>query len=683
MKRLKTILRCNGLFYLLCIITILLTLIRIEIDIPSSYDLDTKKVVGEVLEYDIDGDYLKLTIDAKEKLIGRYYFKTKAEKELFIKSVDVYDTLRLDGELEEAEGSKDIYSFDYKRYLKSKNINYIIKIDKITLISKEKSFFKDIKCFLLKRNSNPYIKAFIFGNNKLILTDVMSSYQEIGISHLFAISGMHVGLLTLVISKLLMKLNIKEKSIFIIISLFLFFYLFITGVSPSILRAIFFYLFFSINKIYNLNIKGVNIFMLIFSISLLVNPYYIHEVSFLYSYTISFSLLLVGNKINNGSYFKRLFLTSLISFIVSIPITIYFFNQINILSVFYNMLFVPLISMVVFPLSIITYIIPFFEPIFNIFISLMEFLALKFNSISFSKLIFPSLPRYYYILYIIGVIIFISYFYNKKIISVLPIFLLALFNYLYPVFFNQNYLMFLDVGQGDSILIHSKNQTMLVDTGGVMNYSREKWQERKNKKSLTNYVTIPVLKKLGIRKIDYLVLTHGDFDHMGETLKLIKQYRVEDIYLNQGNFNLLEKKVIKKYRHVYQIREKEEIVLGNINIVQINKEFSDENDSSSILLMYYKNKKILLAGDASKKSEEYILNKYNIGKIDVLKIGHHGSKTSTSDELLKELRPSLAIISCGKNNRFNHPHKETIDKLKKYRIKYLRTDISGTIRIDL
>lgn len=668
---------------MLCIITILLTLIRIEIDIPSSYDLDTKKVVGEVLEYDIDGDYLKLTIDAKEKLIGRYYFKTKAEKELFIKSVDVYDTLRLDGELEEAEGSKDIYSFDYKRYLKSKNINYIIKIDKITLISKEKSFFKGIKCFLLKRNSNPYIKAFIFGNNKSIITDVMSSYQEIGISHLFAISGMHIGLLTLVISKLLIKLNIREKSIFIIISLFLFFYLFITGVSPSILRAIFFYLFFSINKIYNFNIKGVNIFLLIFSISLLVNPYYIHEVSFLYSYTISFSLLLVGNKINNGSYFKRLFLTSLISFIVSIPITIYFFNQINILSVFYNMLFVPLISMVVFPLSIITYIIPFFEPIFNIFISLMEFLALKFNSISFSKLIFPSLPRYYYILYIIGVIIFISYFYNKKIISVLPIFLLALFNYLYPVFFNQNYLMFLDVGQGDSILIHSKNQTMLVDTGGVMNYSREKWQERKNKKSLTNYVTIPVLKKLGIRKIDYLVLTHGDFDHMGETLKLIKQYRVEDIYLNQGNFNLLEKKVIKKYRHVYQIREKEEIVLGNINIVQINKEFSDENDSSSILLMYYKNKKILLAGDASKKSEEYILNKYNIGKIDVLKIGHHGSKTSTSDELLKELRPSLAIISCGKNNRFNHPHKETIDKLKKYRIKYLRTDISGTIRIDL
>ena len=665
---------------MLCIITVVLTLIRIEIDIPNSYDLDTKKVVGEVLEYDIDGDYLKLTIDANEKLIGRYYFKTKAEKELFIKSVDVYDTLRLNGELEEAEGSKDIYSFDYKQYLKSKNINYIIKIDKITLISKEKSFFKGIKCFLLKRNSNPYIKAFIFGNNKSIITDVMSSYQEIGISHLFAISGMHVGLLTLVISKLLMKLNIKEKSIFIIISLFLFFYLFITGVSPSILRAIFFYLFFSINKIYNLNIKGVNIFMLIFSISLLINPYYIHEVSFLYSYTISFSLLLVGNKINNDSYFKRLFLTSLISFIVSIPITIYFFNQINILSVFYNMLFVPLISMVVFPLSIITYIIPFFEPIFNIFVSLMEFLALKFNAISFSKLIFASLPRYYYILYIIGVIIFISYFYNKKIISVLPILLLALFNYLYPVFFNQNYLMFLDVGQGDSILIHSKDKTMLVDTGGVMNYSREKWQERKNKKSLTDYVTIPILKKLGIRKIDYLVLTHGDYDHMGEAINLVNNFKVDNVIFNCGEFNELEKELIKvldKKKIKYYSCIKELNIDNNKLYFLQTKEYDNENDNSNVIYTELDGYKFMFMGDAGVEKEKDILNKYNISGIDILKIGHHGSKTSSSKEFINEINPNYSIISVGKNNRYGHPNKEVLNNLSDSKI--YRTDQDGSI----
>ena len=683
MKKLRIILHCNKLFYLLCIMTIILTLVRIEFDIESCYNLKTKEIIGKVLEYDVDGNYLKLTINAKEKLIGRYYFKTKQEKIFFINNVDIYDTLRLNGTLEEAENSKDIYSFDYKKYLKGQNINYIIKIDKITLITKEKSSLQKVKCLLLKRNSNPYIKALIFGNNKSISKDVMLSYQELGISHLFAISGMHIGVLTLAISKLLKKLKLKEMPIFISTSGFLLFYLFITGISPSILRAIFFYMLFSLNKIYNLNIKGTNVFILIFSTSLLINPYYIHEVSFLYSYAISFSLLLLNNKINYDSYFKNLLLTSLISFIVSLPITIYFFNQINFFSVFYNLLFVPLISLVIFPLSIITYILPFIEPVFTFFITLLEFIALKLNLISFPKLIFPSLPRYYYILYIIGEIIFISYFYNRKRFKWLPIFLLLSFNYFYPVVFNQNYLMFLDVGQGDSILVHSKNKTMLVDTGGVVNYSKEKWQQRKNKNTLTDYVIIPTLKKMGIRKINEIVITHGDYDHMGELANIIKKYRVEDIYLNQGNFNSLERGIIKEYKNIYQIREKEKIKVGNINIIQINKEFSDDNDSSSVLLMYYKNKKILLTGDASKKTEEYILGKYNIGKIDVLKVGHHGSKTSTSEELLKELQPGLAIISCGKNNRFNHPNKETIDKLKEYKIKYLRTDISGTIKIEL
>ena len=109
--------------------------------------------------------------------------------------------------------------------------------------------------------------------------------------------------------------------------------------------------------------------------------------------------------------------------------------------------------------------------------------------------------------------------------------------------------MFLDVGQGDSILVHSKNKTMLVDTGGVVNYSKEKWQQRKNKNTLTDYVIIPTLKKMGIRKINEIVITHGDYDHMGELANIIKKYRVEDIYLNQGNFNSLERDIIKEYKN--------------------------------------------------------------------------------------------------------------------------------------
>ena len=163
----------------------------------------------------------------------------------------------------------------------------------------------------------------------------------------------------------------------------------------------------------------------------------------------------------------------------------------------------------------------------------------------------------------------------------------------------------------------------------------------------------------------------------------MRNFNVDKIYLNQGKFNSLEKKIIMNHKKTFQIAEKDLIKLGRISLIKLNKAFLDENDSSTILLMYYKNLKILLTGDASVKSEKYILDTYDLGHVDILKLGHHGSKTSTDEDLLKEIRPSLGLISCGKNNKFNHPHKVTIEKLKKYRVNYLRIDIEGSIKINL
>ena len=109
----------------------------------------------------------------------------------------------------------------------------------------------------------------------------------------------------------------------------------------------------------------------------------------------------------------------------------------------------------------------------------------------------------------------------------------------------------------------------------------------------------------------------------------------------------------------------------------------DENDSSQIYYVVFNKIKLLLTGDASKKSEEVLLNKYNLGNIDILKAGHHGSKTSTSEELIKEIEPKLVLISCGLDNKFKHPSTETIVLLNKYNIPYLRTDQDGSIMIDL
>lgn len=240
--------------------------------------------------------------------------------------------------------------------------------------------------------------------------------------------------------------------------------------------------------------------------------------------------------------------------------------------------------------------------------------------------------------------------------------------------------MFLDVGQGDSILIHSKDKTMLVDTGGVMNYSMEKWQERKNKKFLTNYVTIPVLKKLGIRKIDYLVLTHGDFDHMGEAINLVNNFKVEKVIFNCGEFNDLEKELIKvldKKKIPYYSCIKELNIDKNKLYFLQTKEYDNENDNSNVIYTELDGYKFMFMGDASIITEKEILDKYSLPDIDVLKVGHHGSKTSSGKEFINEINPKYSVISVGKNNRYGHPNKEVLDNLKNSKI--YRTDIDGSI----
>ena len=233
----------------------------------------------------------------------------------------------------------------------------------------------------------------------------------------------------------------------------------------------------------------------------------------------------------------------------------------------------------------------------------------------------------------------------------------------------------IDVGQGDSILIHSNNESILFDTGGKMSFSEEE------KSSIVLNTTIPLLKSLGIRKLKYLVLTHGDADHMGEAKYLIKNFNVENILINEGKLNYLEKELISLTSNVEVAKEGKYISCGDIDLVQLNTDLSDENDSSQVYYGKYNDITLLFTGDASLKSEDYILNNYDIGEIDILKVGHHGSKTSTGKKLLETIKPKYALISCGKDNKFGHPNESVLDNLADSKI--YRTDQAGSIMFEI
>lgn len=229
----------------------------------------------------------------------------------------------------------------------------------------------------------------------------------------------------------------------------------------------------------------------------------------------------------------------------------------------------------------------------------------------------------------------------------------------------------LDIGQGDSIILHINKETILIDTGG------------NTSSTIVENTTIPTLKSLGIKKIKYLILSHGDYDHMGESINLVENFKIENVIFNTGKFNYLEQELIKKLnkKNIPYYQNIEEISLKETTLYFLNtKLYDNENDNSSVIYTKINNINILLTGDAGVDVEEELMNKYNLS-IDILKVGHHGSKTSSSKEFINYINPKISLISVGENNKFNHPNKEVLNNLKNTII--YRTDKNGSVMINL
>ena len=264
------------------------------------------------------------------------------------------------------------------------------------------------------------------------------------------------------------------------------------------------------------------------------------------------------------------------------------------------------------------------------------------------------------IYYILLIIIIKKQKYTIYLINIL----ILIIHIIIPYLDNNYYIYYLDIGQGDSILIippHKKNITM-IDTGDI------------NTNNINNIKTF--FNALSINKIENLIISHGDQDHIGEAIDIIKSIKVNKIILNCGEINNLEKELInelnKRKIKYYKCINK----LNNYYFLN-TKEYNNENDNSNVIYTKMYNYTLLFMGDSEKDKELDLINKYKLNNIDILKVGHHGSKTSSNIEFIKEVNPKYSIISVGRNNKYNHPNKEVLDNLKDSKI--YRTDINGSI----
>ena len=677
MKRLRKILQSKIPYIILLVISLIGYFVQSNIVHISIYEsIDKEKFIisnKTVKDYGI-----KYELKGKEKVLG-FIYCDREEIGSYNDKYNLGDKVEVTGEIKEIDNNTVPNTFNYKKYLNSNKIYTVIDIKNITKVENNKNFFYKVKNVLLKRGdklkkSFPYIDSLIFGNNSYIDEDTLLSYRENGISHLFAISGLHISIFLGVLSKILEKLKLRGIKQNIILIVFLLFYMFLTNFSMSVMRGAILTILLMINKMLKLKIPTANLLILALYIIMVNNPLNINNIGLMYSFLVTLFLILFKDLINTKNKLYSLFMISLIAFLVSYPITINNFYKINYFSVVYNLFFVPYVSSVLLPFTLMSYLFPRLDSVLYLLIKIIEFSSHFLDQVTILKVSNCKMSMLTVVIYFV-IICKLFFNWNNKRTNFIIILIIFFILHSFMPFSKEDYVMYLDVGQGDSALININDNTTLIDTGGQIQIKDQEYKYKIAKNKL-----VPYLNSVGIKKLDNLVLTHGDADHMKEALYLVNHFKIKQVVFNCGEYNDLEKELIKvldkKKIKYYSCINELNIDDNKLYFLQ-TKEYDNGNDNSNVIYTELDGYKFMFMGDAGVEKEKDILEKYNLSNIDVLKVGHHGSGTSSSKEFIKEIKPKYGVISVGKNNRYGHPNKEVLNNLSDSKI--YRTDQDGSI----
>lgn len=578
--------------------------------------------------------------------------------------------------------------FDYQKYYRSKKIRERVKLESYQIYPKQIAVFDWVhmlRKFLMNyfEKMPQYTRFFACEmvlaqnpstDNKVLL----NSYRDLGIIHLLSISGLHVSLYILGITWLGTVMKRTEEEVTILCVTFLVIEILLSNFQAGFVRASLSYfwgVFFKRKKIMVSSGDKLGIVVLT---HLLFNP-----LLFLSSGAILSYLLVFGLEISKD--FKKIRQNFALNLLIT-PILLHNFYRINFLTVIYNFLIVPIFNFILLPLTFIVIFlfwclpatVKLSEPIFKGLADLTNFIADKqLGLVTFGQI--NWLQTIFLLVVTVFLIILPKHKIQKlKLRSIIVGAYVSIFCLIhFPL---KGQVSFIDVGQGDSILITTplNRKTYLIDTGGKLNFGKKKSEPQLNR------ITIPFLYAQGIDHLDGVFLSHQDADHIGDLKALLDQIPVEKLYFARGltDNQSFRRKINGHLKDVQLIPllagDKVKTKDLNFDVVYPFKPGLGKNEDSLSLTFKLANKRWLFTGDLGREGEKEILNHYNL-QVDYFKLGHHGSKTSSDPDFLKQLNPQLVFISSGRNNRFGHPHQETLKTLKDLSISYLNTQDSGTI----
>lgn len=607
------------------------------------------------------------------------------------KILTIGDRVEVSGKFREPDFKMNFGGFDNRTYLKTLGVHSILYADKVNKLEPPKgynklqnSFFKYVeKSFdhYLNEENSSLMKSIVLADNTYIEDSVKESFKDIGVSHILALSGLHISIILFFCEFLLKLLKISKLKRKVSSLSIVFLYIMLIGFPIGALRAYLMSLFLMLSYILKVKNSPLNSLFLSAGIILLLNPYSIFSVSFLMSYGCVFGLIVFYSKIKNyigGNPILDSISASIATSIIIFPICIYFFKVYPLKTFISNIILVPIYSGAIilsYGILILNFIGFLIAPALNLILNIAGFFVSAINSISLFSIntvqVTLSTVFTYYL------IIFIVYFRDKlevyrKIYKVVFVyyFIAMLISghslYLYSQDFRAE---FLYVDQGDCSIISSRGKTYMVDTGGSF---------RKNFRP-GEFYTLNYLKSIGVKKIEKLFISHFDEDHINGLLDIIDKVEIGSVYVNYVEDNIYLRELLNRNIPIYKVKKNDIIYLDdktNIKILSNPKDYMGSNDKSMVMLLNHRGFDILYTGDVSSKIEDNL----NVD-FDLLKVSHHGSKNSTSDDFISKNRPKYAAISAGVNNIYSHPSVEVMDILNKYNVDTKVTSEDGQIEL--
>ena len=637
----------------------------------------------------VNGDSLSFRGKADGRTFQVYYkLQSEEEKEYFQALTDLHE-IELEGKLSEPEGQRNFGGFDYQVYLKTQGIYQTLTIKRIQSVKQVSSWDIGENLSSLRRKAIVWIKThfpdpmrnymtgLLLGHLDTDFEEMNELYSSLGIIHLFALSGMQVGFFMDAFKKLLLRLGLTQEKLKWLTYPFSLIYAGLTGFSASVIRSL-------LQKLLAQHgVKGLDNFALTVLVLFIIMPNFFLTAGGVLSCAYAFILTMTSKE---GEGLKAVARESLVISLGILPILSFYFAEFQPWSILLTFVFSFLFDVVFLPLLSILFILSFVYPVtqFNFVFEWLENIIRLVSQLASRPLVFGQPTAWLLILLLVSLALVYDMRKNIKRLAGFGLFIVGLFFLTkHPL---ENEITMLDVGQGESLFLRDvTGKTILIDVGGKAESDKkiEKWQEKATT-SNAQRTLIPYLKSRGVAKIDQLILTNTDKEHVGDLLEVTKAFHVGEILVSKGS--LTQKEFVAELEasqtKVRSVTAGENLPIFGSQLEVLSPRQIGDGDRDGSLILYGKllDKHFLFTGNLKEKGEKDLLKQYPDLEVDVLKAGQHGAKTSSNSAFLEQLKPEFTLISVGKSNRAKLPHQETLTQLENIKSKIYRTDQQGAIR---